>query len=133
MRSLRSSEASEKAALCSRIKASSSSSAVLQSANRRCGEGLGAGVGGDAGADGRLLFGKLVLSGLLGVLRDRGRDRCKALLRRGLLVGLGGKAECLEIGYEDMMVSSSDSDIDMIVLGGSSSRSMLVLNDGGGV
>lgn len=63
-----------------------------------------------------LLLGKLVLSGLLGVLRDRGR-RCKALLRLGLLAGLGGNAEGLELGYEDIIVSSSESDIDIIVLG----------------
>lgn len=44
---------------------SSSTSASLQSGNRCCGDGLGAGVGGDAGAEG----GSVVVIGMLGVRR----------------------------------------------------------------
>jgi hypothetical protein len=47
--------------------ASSPSPAVLQSGMRCPGVGLGAGVGGDAGADGSMLCGILVVIGLVGV------------------------------------------------------------------
>jgi hypothetical protein len=56
-----------KSTLISRTFASSSSPAVLQSGMRCPGGGLGAGVGGEAGADGRKLCGMLVVRGLLGV------------------------------------------------------------------
>jgi hypothetical protein len=56
-----------KCILISRTLASSSSPAVLQSGIRCPGVGLGAGVGGDAGADGSMLCGMLVVRGLLGV------------------------------------------------------------------
>lgn len=52
--------------LTSRTLASSSSCAVLQSGARCIGVGLGAGVGGDAGAEGSRLWGMEVI-GLLGV------------------------------------------------------------------
>lgn len=64
---------------------SSPSSAVLQSGagNRWCGEGLGAGVGGEAGAEGRLLYGIVEAMGLFGVRIGRGLERLwRMLLRR---------------------------------------------------
>jgi hypothetical protein len=66
---------------------SSYSAAVLQSGTRCVGVGLGAGVGGDAGADGRRLCGLADVKGLVGVLGgpgSRGR-RCG----RGGHVGVG--------------------------------------------
>ena len=74
-----------KRALTSRICSSSWSAAVLQSGTRCCGVGLGAGVGGDAGADGRRLCGIEDDIGLLGVCIGRGRGK----LRRLRLVGEG--------------------------------------------
>jgi len=53
---------------------SSCSAAVLQSGTRCVGVGLGAGVGGDAGAEGRSECGTLVDSGLVGVMMGRGAD-----------------------------------------------------------
>jgi hypothetical protein len=54
---------------------SSCSAAVLQSGTRWVGVGLGAGVGGDAGAEGRRLWGIVLAveeSGLVGVMMGRG-------------------------------------------------------------
>ena len=51
---------------------SSCSAAVLQSGTRWVGVGLGAGVGGEAGADGRVLWGMVEESGLVGVMMGRG-------------------------------------------------------------
>jgi hypothetical protein len=63
----------------SRTFASSSSPAVLQSGIRCPGVGLGAGVGGDAGAEGSMLCGMFALSGLVGVC-----IRCGCRLRFGI-------------------------------------------------
>ena len=52
--------------------ASSYSAAVLQSGTRCVGVGLGAGVGGDAGADGRRLCGIVEARGLVGVMMGGG-------------------------------------------------------------
>jgi len=65
---------------------SSVSSAVLQSGNLASGDGLGAGVGGDAGADGRLFRGIVELIGLQGVRMERGLERPSMLLLWGLRV-----------------------------------------------
>lgn len=51
---------------------SSCSAAVLQSGTRCVGVGLGAGVGGDAGAEGSKLCGMLEERGLVGVMIGRG-------------------------------------------------------------
>lgn len=86
MRSLEATLASLKTARMSLFDISSVSSAVLQSGNLASGDGLGAGVGGDAGADGRLLWGMVEVSGLQGVRIDRGLERPSMLLRCGLRV-----------------------------------------------
>jgi hypothetical protein len=51
---------------------SSYSAAVLQSGTRCVGVGLGAGVGGEAGAEGRRLCGIDEVKGLVGVIMGRG-------------------------------------------------------------
>lgn len=53
---------------------SSCSAAVLQSGTRWVGVGLGAGVGGEAGAEGRVLCGMVEDSGLVGVIMGRGAE-----------------------------------------------------------
>ena len=88
-------------------------------------------MGGDAGAEGRLLLGRFVLRGLLGVRKDRGRDR-RWLFRRDLRTGLGGKGVCLGRGYELMAASSSESVIDIRPGRQSSSMSISMTVTGGG-
>jgi len=61
---------------------SSCSEAVLQSGTRWVGVGLGAGVGGEAGAEGRRLWGMVEESGLVGVMMGRGAPE------RDILLGL---------------------------------------------
>jgi hypothetical protein len=61
---------------------SSYSAAVLQSGTRWVGVGLGAGVGGEAGADGRRLCGIVEVKGLVGVIMGRGAPE------RDILLGL---------------------------------------------
>lgn len=53
---------------------SSCSAAVLQSGTRWVGVGLGAGVGGEAGAEGSVLCGMVEESGLVGVIMGRGAE-----------------------------------------------------------
>lgn len=53
---------------------------MLQSGARAVGVGLGAGVGGDAGAEGRRLCGRLELEGLIGVSIGRGAPERESLL-----------------------------------------------------
>ena len=60
--------------------------AVLQSGTRCVGVGLGAGVGGDAGADGSKLCGSVELRGLVGVMMGRGAPE------RDILLGFRGCA-----------------------------------------
>lgn len=72
---------------------SSCSDAVLQSGARCVGVGLGAGVGGEAGAEGSRLCGIVAESGLVGVMMGRGtpeRDR-----RLGLRVWATGDDESM--------------------------------------
>lgn len=88
-------------------------------------------MGGDAGAEGRLLLGRLVLRGLLGVRSDLGRER-RWLFRLDLRTGLGGKGVCLGIWYELIAASSSESVMDMKVGRQSSSMSMSMANETGG-
>lgn len=59
---------------------SSYSAAVLQSGTRCVGVGLGAGVGGDAGAEGSRLCGMVELRGLVGVMIGRGAPERDILL-----------------------------------------------------
>lgn len=59
---------------------SSCSAAVLQSGTRCVGVGLGAGVGGDAGAEGRRLCGIVEDKGLVGVIIGRGAPERDILL-----------------------------------------------------
>lgn len=61
---------------------SSCSAAVLQSGTRCVGVGLGAGVGGEAGAEGSRLCGSVEDSGLVGVMMGRGAPE------RDILLGL---------------------------------------------
>lgn len=59
---------------------SSCSAAVLQSGARCVGVGLGAGVGGEAGAEGSRLCGIVDDSGLVGVMMGRGTPERDSLL-----------------------------------------------------
>jgi hypothetical protein len=59
---------------------SSCSAAVLQSGARWVGVGLGAGVGGDAGAEGSRLWGSVEDNGLVGVIMGRGTPERDSLL-----------------------------------------------------
>ena len=59
---------------------SSCSAAVLQSGARCVGVGLGAGVGGDAGAEGSRLCGIVEDRGLVGVIMGRGTPERESLL-----------------------------------------------------
>jgi hypothetical protein len=78
---------------------SSYSAAVLQSGTRCVGVGLGAGVGGEAGADGRRLCGIVELRGLVGVVMGRGTPE------RDILRGLREWA----VGEENMAAREEDA------------------------
>jgi hypothetical protein len=78
---------------------SSYSAAVLQSGTRWVGVGLGAGVGGDAGADWRRLCGIVELRGLVGVIMGRGTPE------RDILWGLRVWA----VGEEKMAAREEDA------------------------
>jgi hypothetical protein len=78
---------------------SSYSAAVLQSGTRCVGVGLGAGVGGDAGAEGRRLCGMVELRGLVGVIMGRGAPE------RDILLGLRAWA----VGEENMAAREDDA------------------------
>jgi len=79
--------------------ASSYSAAVLQSGTRCVGVGLGAGVGGDAGADGRRLWGIVDVRGLVGVIMGRGAPE------RDILLGLRVWA----VGEENMAAREDEA------------------------
>jgi hypothetical protein len=78
---------------------SSYSAAVLQSGTRCVGVGLGAGVGGDAGAEGRRLCGIVEVRGLVGVIMGRGAPE------RDILLGLRVWA----VGEENMAAREEDA------------------------
>jgi hypothetical protein len=78
---------------------SSYSAAVLQSGTRCVGVGLGAGVGGDAGADGRRLCGIADVKGLVGVMMGPGTPE------RDILRGLREWA----VGDENMAAREDDA------------------------
>jgi hypothetical protein len=78
---------------------SSYSAAVLQSGMRAVGVGLGAGVGGDAGADGRRLWGIADVRGLVGVMMGRGAPE------RDILLGLRVWA----VGEENMAARDDEA------------------------
>jgi hypothetical protein len=78
---------------------SSYSAAVLQSGTRCVGVGLGAGVGGDAGADGRRLCGMAEVRGLVGVMMGCGTPE------RDILRGLREWA----VGDENMAAREDDA------------------------
>lgn len=71
------------------ISASSCSAAVLQSGTRCVGVGLGAGVGGEAGAEGRRLCGMVEDNGLVG--GNMGRGAPERDMRLGLRVWAVGE------------------------------------------
>lgn len=75
---------------------SSCSAAVLQSGARCVGVGLGAGVGGEAGAEGRRLLGIVEPKGLVGVIMGRGAAERDFLL--GFRVCAVGDENMLEVG-----------------------------------
>jgi hypothetical protein len=81
---------------------SSYSAAVLQSGTRWVGVGLGAGVGGDAGADWRRLCGIVELRGLVGVIMGRGTPE-RDILRGGL------RAWAWAVGEENMAAREEDA------------------------
>lgn len=89
--------------------ASSLSSASLQSGSLWFGDGLGAGVGGDAGAEGRLLCGSVEAKGLLGVRIDRALERTCMLRRLGRRDG-EEKGDCGAPGMLRWESASSSSD-----------------------
>jgi hypothetical protein len=97
-----------RSALCMSLKrarmllmcASSYSAAVLQSGTRIVGVGLGAGVGGEAGADGRRLCGIVDVRGLVGVIMGRGADD------RDILLGLRVWA----VGEENIALAAREED-----------------------
>jgi hypothetical protein len=91
---------------------SSYSAAVLQSGTRCVGVGLGAGVGGEAGADGRRLCGIVEVRGLVGVIIGCGtpeRDILRGL--REWAVGEENMAAREEDAVADAAMSVSESSI----------------------
>ncbi len=102
-------DASLNTARMSRLDTSSCSSAVLQSGSLERGEGLGAGVGGDAGADGRLLWGIVEAIGLLDMRIERSLERVSMLLLLGWRVEDCGRP-CMLTG--ELASSSSESNIE---------------------
>jgi hypothetical protein len=102
--------------------ASSSSRAVLQSGALDIGVGLGAGVGGEAGADGRRLCGKVEDIGLLGVCiaRGCGLDMVAFRLEREVVEGktVGGGGSCDRSSSVSsaapMLISSRSSNVSMV-------------------
>jgi hypothetical protein len=89
---------------------SSYSAAVLQSGTRCVGVGLGAGVGGEAGADGRRLCGIVEVRGLVGVIIGCGtpeRDILRGL--REWAVGEENMAAREEDAVADAAMSVSES------------------------
>lgn len=82
---------------------SSCSAAVLQSGTRWVGVGLGAGVGGEAGAEGRRLCGIVELRGLLGVSMGRGAPD------RDMRPGLRGCGDVYMVEREDEAVAVAEA------------------------
>lgn len=85
---------------------SSYSAAVLQSGTRCVGVGLGAGVGGDAGADGRRLCGIVEVRGLVGVIMGCGTPERDIL--RGLRLWAAGE-ENMAAREEDAVAEAAMS------------------------
>lgn len=91
---------------------SSYSAAVLQSGTRIVGVGLGAGVGGEAGADGSKLCGIVDVRGLVGVMIGRGApDRDILLGLRVWAVGEENMAAREDEAVAEAAMSVSESSI----------------------
>jgi hypothetical protein len=91
---------------------SSCSAAVLQSGTRCVGVGLGAGVGGEAGADGSRLCGMVEFRGLVGVIMGRGTpDRDSLDCFRPWTFGEAYMAEREEEAVAEAAMSVSESSI----------------------
>jgi hypothetical protein len=91
---------------------SSCSAAVLQSGTRCVGVGLGAGVGGEAGAEGRRLCGIVEFRGLVGVIMGRGTpDRDSLGGFRPWMLGELYMAEREEEAVAEAAMSVSESSI----------------------
>lgn len=85
---------------------------MLQSGTRCVGVGLGAGVGGDAGAEGSRLCGIVELRGLVGVIMGRGAPERDILLGfRGWAAGEENMAAREEEAVAEAAISVSESSV----------------------
>jgi hypothetical protein len=104
--------------------ASSCSVAVLQSGARCIGVGLGAGVGGEAGAEGSRLWGMVEAMGLVGVCIGRGGCRVDDMGAfrlvsddRGGKAGGGGGKWCLWLSGSFIVICTHNTTHKFLVLG----------------